>query len=108
VLGHRRHPFALATSGDGDGVTLSVTGELDLATAPELRTALDELRAARTDVVLDLSSLSYVDSSGLAILVGAVRHAPSNGWGLTVREQLTDDVTQILEVTGLRDALPWA
>src|SRR5437764_12129353 len=110
MLGYRRHPFTLATSsdGDGEGVTLAAAGELDLATASELRAALDKLRLAGRDVVLDLSSLSYMDSSGIAVLVGALRQAGHDGRTLKVRERLTDQVARILEVTGLRDVLPWA
>jgi anti-sigma B factor antagonist len=50
-----------------DGVGMKLIGEVDLATAPQLREALAERGAS--DVVLDLSELTFMDSSGLGVLL---------------------------------------
>ncbi len=64
---------------------LSVSGELDLATVPLLMTeaqlALD--RAAR-HLILDLSRLTFVDSSGLSLLIALNRRATAEGWTLSL------------------------
>jgi len=54
---------------EGDSVVLAVDGEIDLATAPQLR--VDLLRHARnglTTLVLDLTPLEFIDSSGVRVL----------------------------------------
>ena len=52
-------------------VVVAVSGEVDLLTAPRLAAALDEARAAL--VVVDLSGVDFLDSSGLGVLVTAHR-----------------------------------
>ena len=60
--------FAETTHTDG-GATVSVRGELDIASAPALRTRLFELLCLPIDcLILDLSGLDFIDSSGLNVL----------------------------------------
>jgi len=75
-----------------DNITIfSVSGDVDLATSPELRTALlRELRELRRPrVVLNLQAVLYMDSSGLASLVEGLRASPDVGspFGLVRPEQ---------------------
>jgi anti-sigma B factor antagonist len=65
----------------GDTSRVAVRGDLDLVAAPELNAALEGL--ART-VVVDLSVATYVDSTGLAVLVGHRRRARTRGETLRV------------------------
>jgi anti-sigma B factor antagonist len=87
---------------DGDSrVLVAVAGEVDMATAPQL----GEVLGAQTgvDVVVDLSGVPFLDSSGLSVLVRT--RADLSGTGRTLRvtgEQ--DNVRKILEVTGLLGA----
>lgn len=62
---------------DHDGVTvLTVTGEVDLATAPALETAIDTALDAGTDhLVIDLAAVSFLASAGMAALVAAHQRA---------------------------------
>ena len=60
---------------------LRVAGELDLLTAPELNAALD---ATRSDVVLDLRDVTFIDSTGLAVLVAHRRARRARGLTLRV------------------------
>jgi anti-sigma B factor antagonist len=56
------------------GVVLSVSGELDMATTPELRKRLQEaLKAGARSIVVDLEELTFLDSVALAMLVQAGR-----------------------------------
>nr|WP_033241691.1 STAS domain-containing protein [Nocardia carnea] len=62
---------------DHDGVTvLTVTGEVDLATAPALETAIDTaLDAGTGHLVIDLAAVSFLASAGMAALVAAHQRA---------------------------------
>jgi anti-sigma B factor antagonist len=79
---------------------LGVEGELDLASAPQLKWALaDMLGAGVTQLVLDLSLVSFIDSTALGVLVGTHR-------SLAAGERLAiacshPDVLNIFELTGL-------
>src|SRR5215213_1771859 len=58
----------------GDAVVLALRGELDLRTAPNLRVQLAELvRRCDADVVLDLEGVGFIDSTGLAAMLNALR-----------------------------------
>jgi anti-sigma B factor antagonist len=56
----------------GDTTIVAVTGEVDIATAPSLRAALAGV-PADAPLVIDLSAVTFMDSTGLAILLEAVR-----------------------------------
>ena len=80
--------------------TVTVGGELDIATVPELDT---ELRAAERDaalVVLDLRSLEFVDSSGVALLLSTARRMRRAG-GRLVLMRGTIDVQWLLALMGV-------
>ena len=86
---------------------LTVDGEHDLNTAPELRRRLDELIGAKNPIVVDLSPSTFVDSSILGVVLDARRRAAEQGIALTVAQ--SDGavaVTRVLQVTGLRAELP--
>lgn len=61
-------------------------GELDLAEVPALRDRLRELVCAERETVLDLSGITFIDSSGIQLLFEATREAESNGWRLQLRD----------------------
>jgi anti-sigma B factor antagonist len=78
----------------GSGAILHLIGELDLATAPQL----DEVMAATKaeHIVLDLTDLSFIDSSGISLLVVAL----SDQRDVTLRNP-QPNVSRVLELTGL-------
>jgi len=62
------------------GLVLTVSGELDIATAPSLRDQLTAaIDAGRYRLVLDLSALSFLDSVALAAIVHAKQRLPEHG-----------------------------
>jgi anti-sigma B factor antagonist len=68
---------------------LTVSGEIDLASGPLLRAALDDVldapdSTALTGVVLDLTAVTFLGSVGLAVLVDAHEHATQRGIALKV------------------------
>jgi anti-sigma B factor antagonist len=63
---------------DQDGfAVMAVTGDVDFNSSSELRTELLELIEARRDVLVDMSAVSYIDSSGVASLIEAYQTAKS-------------------------------
>jgi anti-sigma B factor antagonist len=89
------------------GVTiLSISGEADLHSAPELR---DTLAATIEDdgaeVVLDLTQTTFVDSMTLGILLGALKRVRSGGGHLRVADPGAD-VRRIFEMTQLDRVFP--
>jgi anti-anti-sigma factor len=94
-------PFSIAGSSLDGRTTLTVRGELDLATAPELEAAV---RAGLDDgdVVLDLRELEFMDSSGVRVLVTAHAEAAERGRDFAVvRPAPTSPVAKILVIAGL-------
>jgi anti-anti-sigma factor len=87
------------------GVTaLVLRGELDLASAADLEAAV---RAAGLGghLVLDLRGLDFVDSTGLAAMVGLEREARAMGGGLSCLVGPDGHVRRVLDVTRLADVL---
>ena len=79
---------------------LSVEGELDLASAPSLKWALTDLLAAGHDqVVVDLTLVTFIDSTALGVLVGVKKNlTPGARLAITCTHP---DVLNIFELTGL-------
>jgi anti-sigma B factor antagonist len=72
--------FELGVEAVGAGTVISVTGDLDVMTAPQLRDRLIEVIDAGTvDVFVDLTNCSFIDSSGLSSLVSALKRTRSLG-----------------------------
>jgi anti-sigma B factor antagonist len=98
-------PFRV-TAESGDGLqTVSVCGELDQGTAPELRTVLGETLGTPTVAVLvDLSDCEFIDSTGLSLLVEAKRRLTEERrpFGVCCPDA---DVRRLLELTGIDEAV---
>jgi anti-sigma B factor antagonist len=71
-------PFTLSVrSHDAATSVISVEGELDLSSAPELKwTLTDALEAGVTRLAVDLSQTSFMDSTGLGVLIGLRKRLP--------------------------------
>jgi anti-anti-sigma factor len=82
------------------GVVLTLAGELDLATAPVLQERLDAAMRGTAAVVIDLSRLRFIDSSGLGMLVAAERQLRDSG-GQLVLVRGPQAVHRPFELTGL-------
>ena len=80
---------------------VTARGQLDVATAPQLRqTLLEQQYGSGRRVALDLSGVEFLDSFGLGVLVGGLRRARSAG-GALVLVGASPRITHVLEVTGL-------
>ena len=91
------------SAADRDGrAHLTLRGELDLATAPELEQLVTERIDGSQEVVIDLRGLDFMDSSGIRVLVAAHARAGRAGARLfIVRPDPGSAVAKILEVAGL-------
>lgn len=84
-------------------VAVSVSGELDLATAPSLKwSLLDSLKAGRTCLLVDLSKVTFIDSTALSVLVGVHRRLGEEAQMAVVCTN--PNVLRIFEVAGLKVA----
>ena len=88
-----------------DVYRLTVSGELDLATRDTLRDELEHAEVSEAKrILLDLKDLTFIDSSGIAILVEA--HQRSATAGTQLRVLVVDgQVREVLELTGLVEVL---
>jgi anti-sigma B factor antagonist len=91
----------------GTATVLTVAGEVDMLTAPRLQEAVDEaLRdPAASDVVVDLTSVTFLGSHGLAALVTAARAAQQHREALRIVVDHQRPVIQPIRVTGLDGVL---
>jgi anti-sigma B factor antagonist len=84
-----------------EGATLLVLrGDLDLATAPELREALVEVIGDGERIVIDMEAVDFLDSAGLGILVGGLKRARTHGGELELVCSHSA-VLKPIEITGL-------
>lgn len=97
-------PLQIESRRDGDTVVVKLNGELDLASAPELERELREAEAAGTArVVIDLSGLGFMDSTGLQALLRARERSSSGAFTLSLRHG-PHQVQRVFELTKTIDA----
>lgn len=97
--------FSAKVVGSGGNTVVSLTGELDMATAPHLTGVLGPLvEHGPEEVVLDFSDLSFIDSSGIAALVDTQHRLGEQGRHLAIHNALEGSV-RVFEIAGLIDFL---
>lgn len=99
--------FAIATSNLDHAVTVvSVVGEADLSTAPDLKRALaGAIDGGSKGVLVDLSRATFIDSTTLGTLMGAVKRLRPAGGELAITCR-NPDICKIFEITLLDRVLP--
>jgi anti-sigma B factor antagonist len=86
---------------DDERLVIEVSGEVDLFTAPELKTMIGEgLEKGASKVVIDLSETRFMDSSGLGVLIGAVKRLRDRDGQLTI-VNVNENIAKTFEITGL-------
>ncbi|MBF4510237.1 MAG: STAS domain-containing protein [Aeromicrobium sp.] len=90
----------------GTTCTVMLNGEVDVYTSPRLKQELGDLiDAGCVDLVVGLDGLSFIDSSGLGVLVSALRRAKEHGG--TLRLVCTSEaILKIFRITGLDKVFP--
>jgi anti-sigma B factor antagonist len=94
-------PFACLVEHRGHEVTVALSGEVDLASAPELRRRLLALLVLPVErLTIDMNRVTFMDSSGLHALTDAQHAADANRIRLTLA-RLSPVVRRLLEVVGM-------
>ena len=96
----------VSVQGRGLSIVLEVDGELDLASAPQLKRALEQAWAnAPEEIVIDLGKLRFMDMSGLRVLLSARQRAERRGTEL-VLTNVGDSIRRVLTLAGVNGLLP--
>lgn len=100
-------PFAVRVISTGErAARVIVTGELDLATAPKLDAVLTGALGETKDVVLDLSQVTFIDSTGLSTILAGLSASQLNGGTLAISSALPPQARKLFELAGMQDTLP--
>lgn len=80
---------------------IRLTGEVDIYTAPEFKqTMLELLEGGAVSLVVDLSGVTFIDSTALGVLIGGVRRVRGAGGGMAL-VVTSRPVQRVLAITGL-------
>ena len=99
------HRFEIGFSNVEDVRIVEVTGEIDMATAPELTALVDEDMDGARRVIVDLSAVVFLDSSALNALVHVQRDLAKREIGFRVVSPLDQNVRRVLEIMQLMETL---
>jgi anti-anti-sigma factor len=102
------HPgFSLDVHPDRGRVRLALGGELDVFTTRPVRQRVAELVGAGFgEVVLDLRGLSFIDSTGMRLLIGLHLQARRDGWTLGLIRG-PESVQRVFDIAGTSEVLPF-
>ena len=99
--------FDVSVERAGNTAIVRLAGELDLATAPELTDVLHGLEPRYKRVILDLTGLEFIDSTGLRLAVTEYDRATMDGFEFVIAGA-AGAVLKVLRLTGLDVTLPLA
>ena len=91
---------------DDDRHVVAVRGEIDLFTAPELKQKLtDAIEGGKSRIVVDLTDTSFLDSTALGVLIGAVKRLRTRDGALVI-VNVDQNIAKTFEITGLDQIFP--
>lgn len=100
-MSHDELSIDLKTENHGEALIFRLRGSLDIATSPTLRAALiDATEQDAKEIVVDLSHLEFLDSTGLGALIGAHRRSTERGGSLRLVVR-PGAISRLLNITGL-------
>ena len=94
--------MTITTKQNGNEATIELTGRLDTVTAPDLEKEIQGLSSSKK-LVLDFSSLDYISSAGLRVLLSAHKDFSKKD-GMTICN-VNETILDIFDVTGFKDVL---
>lgn len=97
-------PFSVALHALDQQVTVVASGEIDVATASEFEACIDEALTTGAPVLIDLSAVTFVDSTGLRVIVGAAERSRGADGSLRLLDP-SSTVMRTLTVTHLDDVV---
>ncbi len=93
---------AVGDTTDGELAIVAMGGELDYEASPQLRARLvGAIKSGGRRLVLDLSDVTFIDSTAIGVLAGTVARLDEAGGGSLAVVSTNDKVLQIFEITGL-------
>jgi len=96
--------FAIEIESSARYTIVRVSGDVDLASAPRLRQSLSELGSGVAVVVIDLSGVTFMDSSGLSVLLSMREQLLAPDESTQLRLVISQSaLTRLFDVTGLND-----
>jgi len=99
-------PFAVEVHPQRDVVRVAPHGEIDLATVGSLRARIEELVSSGFPrVTLDLQGVTFIDSTGIRLILELVQSARDDHWELSVID-VSRAVQRVFELSGVLAALP--
>jgi anti-sigma B factor antagonist len=99
--------FRLMPLRDGDRVVVVAHGELDVATVPQLEQAVQAVRAQTSAIVVDLREVTFMDSTGVRLLLQLDAQARTDGFSFAILD-CEGPVRRVLTLTGIADRIPHA
>jgi anti-sigma B factor antagonist len=91
---------------EGERALIALAGEVDLYNAPEFKAQLlDAIGGGAKHVVVDLSDVTFLDSTTLGVLVGGIKRVRPDGGTMTLVID-NEQINQIFEITGLNRVFP--
>lgn len=91
----------ITTKLEGSVTIISMVGNLDVATAPQVNDFLSgQLKTGRAKLVADFGQLAYLSSAGLRVLLTAVKEARRQGGDLCLAAVQSDEVNKVLRMSG--------
>jgi anti-sigma B factor antagonist len=97
--------FRVEMRTEGQATVVAVTGELDLASSPELEQHLEQFYASDSELlVIDLRGLEFMDSTGLSVIVSAHQKLIDAGRRLIIVRG-PQQVQRLLDLTGVAERL---
>jgi anti-sigma B factor antagonist len=87
-----------------DARLIRAAGELDMSSAPALRHELEAARVEGVTALLDMAEVTFIDSTGLHLLLDASRSADGNDWTFFIVRP-SAAVQRLIDVSGTRDLL---
>lgn len=80
---------------------LDINGEIDLYNAPEIKSKITELmEAGKSDIIINLEKVSYIDSSGIGVLISSLSNLKKAGGSLKIINVFAS-VRKVFELTKL-------
>ncbi|MGA9101622.1 STAS domain-containing protein [Aeromicrobium sp.] len=93
--------LSLSSHTDGPFEVIEVGGEIDVYTAPRLREGIvAAIEAGHTRLVIDVEKVEFLDSTGLGVLVGALKKVRADGGTLDI-VCTQERILKIFDITGL-------
>jgi anti-sigma B factor antagonist len=92
--------FAVHVIAADEATVVQVHGDLDCYSAPQLRTVLTELADGPRRVIVDVAGSTFIDSTGLGVLVGSLKRLEQRGGHMVLRSP-SPLTARLFEVTGV-------